>query len=316
MPPVKKEKQKHLGRGLESLLGPINTPKKDMDVDQSATQAEKQLSSSTIKELLVQIELDQIKPNPYQPRTEWKEEELEELAGSIRANGIIQPVILRKDTTHYEIVAGERRFRAAKMVGLEKIPAVIRKATDEQMLELALVENIHRSNLNPIERAKAYRNYIDNFGISQTEAAEKLGENRSVVANHLRLLDLPQDVKQMLVENQLSMGHARALLAVPDDGLRKKLANRALAGRLSVREVEKLVKNYLAGKKETDKKAEKTKPANIVDLEQRFTSHLGTKVNIKTNKNLQKGKIVIDFYSLDDFDRIAEKLGLEDDSGI
>ncbi len=311
MSAAKKEKQKHLGRGLESLLGSFDSPEAQSPAGTALQQSD---AGSTRKELLVQISLDEIKPNPYQPRSEWKEEELEELAESIQANGIIQPVILRKNTTHYEIVAGERRFRAAKMVGLDKIPAVIRQASDEQMLELALVENIHRSNLNPIERAKAYKNYIQNFSISQTEAAERLGENRSVIANHLRLLDLPQEVKKMLTGERLSMGHARALLSLPDDDLRKKLANRAMAGRLSVREVEKQVKKYLSG--DEKKKKKKEKPANVLDLEKRMTDRLGTKVNIKTNKNMQKGRIVIEFYSIDDFDRITDKMGLNEDTEV
>jgi len=174
---------------------------------------------------------------------------------------------------------------------------------------LSLIENIHRTDLNPIERAKAYQNYLNTFSLTQAEAAERLGENRSVIANYLRLLDLPDEVKQMLAEGQLTMGHARAMLALPTDELRRKLANRAMAGRLSVREVERLVQTYLAGAGRP-KTTVRSKPAHILDLESKLSSQLGTKVAIETRKNGQRGKIIIEFYSLDEFDRIAERIGL------
>jgi len=172
-----------------------------------------------------------------------------------------------------------------------------------------LVENIHRVDLNPIERAKAYRDYLNTFSITQTEASERLGEDRSVVANYLRLLDLPQEIKQMLVEGKLAMGHARAILALPTDEMRRKLANRAMAGRLSVREVEKLVRRYLAGTGKENKNA-RSKPPHIIDLERKLAEQLSTKVNVETRKNGQRGKIIIEFYSLDEFDGIIDRLGL------
>jgi ParB family chromosome partitioning protein len=177
------------------------------------------------------------------------------------------------------------------------------------MLELALVENIHRTDLNPIERASAYQKYITTFSLKQTEAADRLGEDRSVVVNYLRLLDLPQEIKQMLIDRTLSMGHARAILALPTDELRRKLASRAMAGRLSVREVERLVRRALTGSAESRLKA-KEKPAHIADLEKRLQDILGTKVTIDTRKKGNRGKIIIDFYSLDEFDRLTEKMGL------
>ena len=209
----------------------------------------------------------------------------------------------------FEIIAGERRFRAAQIAGLKTVPALVRAATDEQLLELALVENIHRTNLNPIERAQAYQNYISTFSLTQSEAATRLGEDRSVVANYLRLLDLPEEIKQMLIDGQLTMGHARAILALPTDELKRKLANRAMAGRLSVREVERLVRRYLTASGAAKPKIQ-AKPAHIADLETRLSSHLGTKVTIDSRKNGQRGKINIEFYSLDEFDRIIEKMGL------
>ena len=186
---------------------------------------------------LQEISVDIIQPNPYQPRTVWDEQELADLAESIKVNGVIQPIIVRPAGSGFELIAGERRLRAAQLAHLTTISALVRQATDEQLLELALVENIHRTNLNPLERARAYQNYLNTFSLTQAEAAERLGENRSVVTNYLRLLDLPNEIRQMLVAGQLSMGHARAILALPTDELRRKLANRSMAGRLSVRDV-------------------------------------------------------------------------------
>ena len=305
----KREKPKHLGRGLGSLLGPIK-----FDSAEVASQLPTATSVSfppdvQLKESLKEINLNSITPNPYQPRTVWNPDELEDLAQSIKANGLIQPIIVRQSGDVYELIAGERRCRAAKLASLTTIPALVRKATDEQMLELSLVENIHRSNLNPIERAKAYQNYVTTFSLTQAEAAERLGENRSVVTNYLRLLDLPDEIQNMLVEGQLSMGHARAILALPTDELRRKLANRAMAGRLSVREVERLVRKYLTGTGQY-KTIPNVKPAHIEDLERKLSSYMGTKVTIDTRKNGQRGKITIEFYSLDEFDRITEKMGL------
>ncbi len=306
----KKEKPRHLGRGLQSLLGPITIP--EVEANQpipimaisSNISIDKDLHSS-----MREISLDSILPNRYQPRTVWDQQELSDLAHSIQANGVIQPIIVRPAGAKFELIAGERRFRAAQLAALATIPAIIRQATDEQLLEMALVENIHRTNLNPIERASAYQNYISTFSLTQDQAAQRLGEDRSVVANYLRLLDLPEEVRQMLIDGQLTMGHARAILALPTDELRRKLANRAMAGRLSVREVERLVRRYLSSTGQA-KTSARSKPAHILDLENKLTSHLGTKVGIETRKNGQRGKIVIEFYSLDEFDRITEKIGL------
>ena len=306
MPDNKKTKKPHLGRGLEALMGPITKLKAESDKNEHVVEFPPDAKLELAKS---ELPISQIQPNPYQPRTTWNEEQLQELCESIKANGIIQPIIVRKKTDGYEIIAGERRFRAAGMAGLETVPVLVRQATDEEMLELALVENIHRADLNPIERAKAYQNFINSFNLTQTDAAKRLGEDRTVVANYLRILDLPTELKQMLIEGQLSMGHARAMLALPSDELRRKLANRAMAGRLSVREVERLVRKYLEGKTE-EKVIKKEKEAHIIDLERRLQSILGTKVNIKANKRNQRGRIIIDYYSLDEFDRLTERMGL------
>jgi len=306
----KREKPKHLGRGLASLLGPITlTPAEANQVLPEPVTAANFLPDKELRNSLQEISIDAISPNPYQPRTVWDQQELSDLAESIKANGVVQPIIVRPAGAGFEVIAGERRLRAAQLASLTTIPALVRQASDEQMLELSLIENIHRANLNPIERAKAYQNYLNTFSLTQAEAAERLGENRSVIANYLRLLDLPDEVKQMLADGRLTMGHARAMLALPTDELRRKLANRAMAGRLSVREVERLVRKYLAGTGQV-KTTARSKPAHILELERELSRELGTRVAIETHKNGQRGKIVIEFYSLDEFDRITERIGL------
>jgi ParB family chromosome partitioning protein len=310
MSSTKKEKPKHLGRGLQSLLGPITSGHVEIkSVPPSPAAAVNFPPDKELQNSLYQIDIEHITENPFQPRAKWDEQELSDLAESIKKNGVIQPIIVRRRDNKYQLIAGERRFRAAKMASLKTIPAIVRSATDEQLLELALVENIHRSDLNPIERAKAYQKYIKTFSLTQAETASRLGEDRSVVANYLRLLDLPTEIKQMLIDGQLSTGHARAILALPTDELRRKLANRAMAGRLSVREVERLVRRYLTTKEESQKQP-KTKSAHLMELQRQLSKELGTKVSINTRKNGQRGKITIEFYSLDDFDRITERLGI------
>ncbi len=309
---TKKEKPKHLGRGLQSLIGPIMSLKPD---NKNTSTTVSNLSNFPVdKDLqnsMQNIDISQIKPNPYQPRTSWDMTGLEEMAESIRTNGVIQPIVVRKAGKQFEVIAGERRLRAAGLAELKTIPAIVREAKDEELLELALVENIHRSDLNPIERAKAYQNFIKSLNITQQEAAHRLGKDRSDIANHLRLLDLPDEIKQMINDGSLSMGHARAILALPTDEIRRKLANRAMAGRLSVREVERLVRKHLTDS-EKPRRPLPVKPAHIIDLENRLTSQLGTKVTIETRKNGNRGKVIIDFYSLDDFERITETIGLSE----
>jgi ParB family chromosome partitioning protein len=312
---VKKEKPKHLGRGLQALLGPITSPFSDesqlvpIQISDPNFPPDKHLSN------LREIGIDQVKPNRYQPRQTWNDEELADLAESIKAKGIIQPIVVRQAGAAFEMIAGERRLRAAKLAGLKTLPAIIRPATDQEMLEIALIENINRIDLNPIERARAYQNYINTFNTTQDETASRLGQSRPVITNFLRLLDLPDEIQQMLTSGQLSMGHARAILSLPTDDLRRRLANRAMAGRLSVREVERLVRRYITG---SDKSLRPlpVKPPHIIDLENRLTSQLGTKVSIETRKNGNRGKIIIEFYSIDDFDRITEQIGMASEEKV
>ena len=277
----KKEKPKHLGRGLESLIGPIINMGQENSGTAFADKAVNFQIDRDLQQNLLELNLDDIDPNPYQPRQSWDEEQLRELADSVRENGIIQPIIVRRKGSRFEIVAGERRLRAAEMAGINKIPAMIRLTEDSEMLALALVENIHRADLNPIEKAKAYQNFMETFSLTQEQAAQKLGQDRSVLANYIRLLSLPAEVKQMLIDSSLDMGHARAILALPTDDLRKRLANRALTGRLSVREVERLVRLALSEKDEKKQKHIVEKPAHIRDLEEKIRSRLGTMVKIQ-----------------------------------
>jgi ParB family chromosome partitioning protein len=308
----KKEKPRHLGRGLQSLLGPIMTEQSQMaELDAAmASNISNFPVDKELREALRELPVEIVMPNPYQPRTSWNETDLKELADSIKANGVVQPIVVRPAGGGYELIAGERRLRATKMAGLETIPAIVRQATDEQLLELALVENIHRSDLNPIERAKAYHKYLQTFSLTQESASQRLGENRSVIANYIRLLDLPDEIKKMLVNGELSMGHARAILALPTDDLRRKLANKAMAGRLSVREIERLVRLCLQGGTDSGKRI-KYKAPHIAELETRLSRHLGTRVAILARKSGQRGKILIEFGSLDEFDRISEQLGVQ-----
>jgi ParB family chromosome partitioning protein len=306
----KTEKTKHLGRGLASLLGPITPtagePHLPVPIAEIGSNA---LSNKDLHSFLRELNVGEIQPNPNQVRFIWNEQELADLARSIKANGVIQPIIVRQVGINYQLIAGERRWRAAKLAGAQKIPAIVRHIKDEELLELALVENIHRADLNPIERANAYQKYLNTLSLTQVEAASRLGENRSVIANYLRLLDLPTEIKQMLIEGQLTMGHARAILSLPTDELRRKLANRAMAGRLSVREVERLVRRHLAAS-DPKKITTRVRPAHIMDLESRLSKELGTNVAIETRKNGKCGKIVIEFHSLEEFDRIMDRIGV------
>lgn len=303
----KKEKKPHLGRGLASLIGPITAEPSSPDADAEAVSFPPDLAVAAGRG---ELNVDELVPNPYQPRTAWDPEGLEDLAASIRSNGVIQPILVRKSGDRYEVIAGERRLRAAKQAGLEMVPVIIRQATDEQMLELALVENIHRSDLNPIERSSAYQRYIETFNLTHAEAAERLGEDRTVISNYLRLLDLPREVKEMLSEGSLSMGHGRALLGLPSDEMRRKLANRAMAGRLSVREVERLVRRAVEGQRR-DRVTPEKEPF-VQDLERRLEEVLGTRVQIQARKRGHRGRIIIDYYSLDEFDRLAKRMGLDE----
>ncbi|MBN1844284.1 MAG: ParB/RepB/Spo0J family partition protein [Sedimentisphaerales bacterium] len=253
------------------------------------------------------IPVEKIQRNPQQPRQHWDEQRLQELADSIRANGLIQPIIVRPQGDRYQLIAGERRLRAMKLAGKDTIPALVRQASEAQSLEWALIENIHRIDLNCIERARAYEHYLKSFSLTQEEGARRLGQERSTVANFLRILSLPEDIQKMLSDSLISMGHAKALLRLPDDVDRLRLARRIVAGYWSVRQTERRVQEELEPAAKPP--ARPPKP-HIQELEREFSQALGTKVTIRTSGGGKghRGRIIIEFYSLDDFDRVKEKI--------
>ena len=305
-------KARHLGRGLESLLGPTTNIHNIGNEDPNTTSILPKKESIHVHSNNLSIEdilLDSISLNPYQTRTYFNESQLEELTQSIQSNGIVQPIIVRRKESGYELIAGERRLRAFKKLEKDTIPAIIRSASDEQMCELALIENIHRAGLNPIERAKAYELYIDRFNLSQTEAAKRLGEDRSVLTNHLRLLELPNELQNMLIDGHLSMGHARAILSLPSNEERISLANRAKNDQLSVRDVEKAVKTKNFQNNRISTKSSHKLP-HIIELEDKLSHYIGSRVKINTYSNGKKGKLFIEFNSPEEFDQLLDKMGI------
>ena len=283
--------KKGLGKGLDSMI-PEKKTKAEMKEAQDKS--------------LEEIKISEIDPNMGQPRKKIDEDELLELAESIKIHGVIQPIILTKRGKRYEIIAGERRWRASKLAGLVKIPAVIREYTDKEIMEVSLVENIQRQDLNPIEEALAFKNLIDEYKMKQDDLAERVSKSRSAITNALRLLKLDDKVKAMLAEGLISTGHARALLAVEDKNKQQILATKIFDEKLSVRETEKLVKQILENKE--PKKEEKPSEKLIYKkLEDSLKSIIGSKVSIKGRDN-GKGKIEIDYYSIEELDRITELL--------
>jgi ParB family chromosome partitioning protein len=277
-----------LGRGLEAIF-------------QSNPRVDEPVSEAPITDL---------RPNPYQPRRTFDAEKMAELTESIREHGVIQPIIVRAAVRGYEIVAGERRWRAAQAAGLDKVPVVIRDFSDLQMNEIALIENLQREDLNPIEVAEAYQTLMEKFSMTQDVLAKKVGQSRSHVANLLRLLNLPFEIREHVSRGTLSMGHARALLGLEDKKLQVQVAEKAIDEELSVREVEHLVARIQQqGVSRETRKAAKEVPLVIKQYEEEFRSRLGTAVKIHPGK--KRGKIEIEYYSTDDLERI---LGLLDRS--
>lgn len=252
--------------------------------------------------------VSKIRPNPYQPRREFDAAALQELAESIKEHGIISPLIVRKSIKGYELVAGERRLRAAKEAGLDKVPIIIKEYSDQQLMEIALIENLQREDLNPLEEAEAYEKLIQHYSYTQEALAKKLGKSRPHVSNILRLLHLPDKIKQLVTQGALSMGHARALIAVEDQEMQWKLANETIAKGLSVRQLEELVQQVNVSRETKNKKPLKKDKA-LVQLEERLRNRLGTSVQIK--KGNKKGKIEIEFFSQEDLERILDLLQAE-----
>ncbi len=284
---TRKRKKIALGKGLDALIPDIDS------VD--AHQRE-----------YFQCDINLIRPNRYQPRRRFTEDELRELSDSIKAQGIIQPLLVRKHDSGYEIVAGERRLRAAKKAGLKEVPVIIKSVPDEKLLEISIVENIQREDLNPIEKAEAYHRLISEFNLTQDQAALRVGQSRSAVANFLRLLQLPDQIKESIMSGTLSMGHARALLGTQTSAQQMAAWHRVVSKGLSVRETEKLVKRLNTQQKTQKKVTPSSEDIYFSGLADELSRRFGTKVLI--HRRGQRGKLEIEFYSNDDLDRLLTLL--------
>ncbi|MEO1009013.1 MAG: ParB/RepB/Spo0J family partition protein [Planctomycetota bacterium] len=253
--------------------------------------------------------IDQIEPNPMQPRRRFDDRRLAELAASIKQAGVMQPIVVRpRPSGGYQIVAGERRWRAARQAGLASVPAVVRELDDRRTAELALIENVQRADLNPIEKAIAFRTLIARFELTQAQVAERVGLDRSSVTNLLRLLDLPDDLQQLIADGSLSAGHGKVLVSVADADARRELAERCIAEQLSVRQVEKLARDAGETKRKPER-ADSNHNANIARLEEVLGEQLKTKVRIDARGDGTSGRLVLEFYSLEHFDGLLQRLG-------
>lgn len=281
---------KGLGKGLNAIFANMEPEKEEV-----------------VKEVL----LKELRPNPYQPRKIFDKEAIEELKNSILEHGILQPIIVRKSIKGYEIVVGERRFRAAKEAKLEKVPVVVRELSEQQMMELAVLENLQREDLTPIEEAAAYQLLIEKLSITQEQLAKRLGKSRPHIANHIRLLSLPAKIQQLISDGKISMGHGRALL-----GLRKRdklnlIVEKVIKEGMNVRQLEKLIQSVNENVPRETKQPKQEKNIFIREQESFLRERFGTTVNIKQGKNKEKGKIEIEFFSNDDLERILELLEAE-----
>ncbi len=283
----KKPKKLALGRGLDALLPDIEP-------------------IENISEGYFECDIEQIYPNRYQPRLRFPNDELEEMSRSIKQQGIIQPLLVRKDDHGYELVTGERRLRAAKKAGLKHVPVFVKAITDAELLEMSIVENVQREDLNPIEEAEAYHRLITEFGLTQDQAAVRVGKSRSAVANLLRLRQLPEQIKSSIMDGALSMGHARALLGAANSAQQNAVWRVVVSKRLSVRETENLVKRLKAEQKKPKQASPGSEQRYFLSLSDDLSRHFGTKVQIK--RRGQKGKVEIEFYSNDDLDHLLRRL--------
>lgn len=293
-----------LGKGLDSLI-----PDKKFDKSGSIphNKENKQVESTTReKDGQVMMKINDVEPNREQPRKHFEEDALLELADSIKQFGVLQPLIVQKRKDYYEIIAGERRWRAAKLAGIKEVPVIVKNYTDQEILEISLIENIQRENLNPIEEAMAYKKLLNEFHLKQDEVAERVSKSRTAVTNSMRLLKLSEKVQQMIIDDMISTGHARALLAIDDEEQQYLLATKIFDEKLSVRETEKLVKDVKNPKKEIPKKIIQNEFV-YEDIEERMKNIMGTKVHVNHKPN-GKGKIEIEYYSDSELERIFELL--------
>lgn len=311
--------KKGLGRGLNDLLGTSEASKSSRSRNNQQNSSEntskevktvtKEVVKEVVKEVEQKIKINLIEPNKSQPRKQFDEEALQELSDSIKKYGVLEPLIVTKKGDYYEIIAGERRWRAARMAGIKEVPVVIRDYTDKEIMEISLIENIQREDLNPIEEAEAYESLISEYNLKQEEVAERVSKSRSTITNSLRLLKLCEDVRQMVMYNMISTGHARALIPIEDPKLQYETAAIVYEQKLSVRETEAYVKAILEKKPEKEEKQKPQKDLSVFysDIENKLKSILGAKIAIKAFNN-DKGKIEINYYSQDELDRITEML--------
>ena len=300
-----KTKAKGLGKGLEALFGDAEVaPVEKKQATGKKQTAGKTEESPSEESGVLYVSIDDIRPNTAQPRKVFDEEKLEELAASVERHGVIQPVVLRRHGVGYELVAGERRWRAARMAGLKEIPCIVKELSDEENMLLAIIENMQREDLNPIEEAEGLKQMIDSYGLTQEQVSYSVGKSRPYITNSLRLLKLPGKVQELAAEGKITTGHARALAAVKSQQKQIELATRAAKEGLSVRQIEALAKETKEPAAKPAKK--KAKTADEKRVEEDLRSILGTKVNL--NRKGKKGKIEIEFYSADELERLIELL--------
>lgn len=291
-----------LGKGLNALI-PEDTILSTLDTKLEKTDDDRDKDKGSIS-----IDINLIKSNEEQPRRSFDDEKILELAESIKSNGIIQPLVLKKVNNEYIIVAGERRWRAAKLIGLKEVPAIIMNLTEKQILEISLIENIQREDLNSIEEALAYKKLINDFNLTQEELSKRIGKSRVTITNTLRLLNLSEDVQQYIIEGVISEGHGRALLGITDSKVQCELAQSVIDDKLSVRELEILIRKLKTSPTRSKSKSSNETNPYYKDITYKLENYFGTKVNI-TNKN-NKGKIEIEYYSEEDLQRILEIINL------
>ena len=294
-------KKSGLGKGLDSLI-----PNKKNDISDSKVEKKQEKENDSLKSGEIMVRINEVEPNRDQPRKDFDEDALMELADSIRQFGILQPLLVQKKKNYYEIIAGERRWRAAKLAGIKEVPIIVKDYTDQEIVEISLIENIQRENLNPIEEAMAFKRLLQEFQLKQDEVAERVSKSRTAVTNSMRLLKLSPRVQQMIIDDMISTGHARALLAIDDEEQQFILANKIFDEKLSVRETEKLVKALKNPKKEVKK--EKSEHTFIYEnIEEQIKNIMGTKVSVNQKAN-GKGKIEIEYYSEEELERIYDLL--------
>lgn len=291
-----KNTKKGLGKGLDSLI-----PK--MEVNEISSKPKRQVSEKVEKGIIT-VKINMVEPNRNQPRKSFDEDALVELSDSIKQYGIIQPLVVQKKDDYYEIIAGERRWRAAKQAGLKEVPVIIKDYSEQEIVEIALIENIQREDLNPIEEAMAYKRLLTEFNLKQDQVAERVSKSRTAVTNSMRLLKLSDEVQQMLIENLITSGHARALLAIEDKKQQIQLATKIMDEKLSVRETEKLIKSILNPKQKKEKEEIENKFI-YEDIENKIKEIVGTKVKVNHKSN-GKGKIEIEYYSNAELERIFD----------